>query len=452
MAIEVLHVTQQLSGGGAGRALEALVAGAEASRHQVVSLIPATPGARARLAARAIPLVEQPSSAELNAYASQADVVQIHFWNTPELYVFMTTKRCCRIVIWSHVVGSTAPHILIPELAQYSQALVHTCITTDPEAITIAPRSPHHFQQRRPSIEVNHPLTVGIFGTLHASRMCTEALEVFTQAECPGSRLHVVGQGDLIPVWQRRIAELNLQKRAEFPGFVNDVGHELARMDVLLHLPKPGCFATADLALQEALLAGVVPVVLAGTPVADLVRHNVDGLIAVDAQQCVQHLQRLDADRPLLRRMRAAGQARARQEFKPDSCANAFERLYERICQTPRATRGLQLNGGDSGAERFMASLGSAAEPFQISAQRTPGWQEADEQIAASPAALVGAGAGGILHYRGAYPTDLWLRYWAGLVLATAGRSALAAAELAAAAQAGVIGAAARLEHCRRRA
>ena len=83
-----------------------------------------------------------------------------------------------------------------------------------------------------------------------------EALDVFAKAACPDSRLLVVGQGDLVPRWQRHASELNLQERVEFRGFVSNVGRELARMDVLLHLPKPGGSATADLALQEALMAG----------------------------------------------------------------------------------------------------------------------------------------------------------------------------------------------------
>jgi glycosyltransferase involved in cell wall biosynthesis len=449
MTLEVLHITHQLSSGGAGKALEALASAAKRSSHRVVSLLPATAAARTRLSAQAIPLLEQPRAIELNACMSQADVVQIHFWNTPELYGLMTLEHNCRLVIWSHVEGSTAPHILIPEIVNYCQALVHSCRQTDPMAISIRPSSPHRFALRSLPPGDAVPLVVGIFGSLHSSRMCTEALEVFTQAACPDSSLLVVGQGDLVPRWQRLACELNLHERVEFRGFVSNVGRELARMDVLLHLPKPGCFATADLALQEALMAGVVPVVLSGTPVADLVQHNVDGLIAMNLHQCVEHLQTLDGDRQLLARLRTAAQTRANREFSSDQCTNAFEHLYEQICEHPRAPRRLQLEGGSSGNQRFMASLGVAAAPFRISAERAAGWQEADRQIAASSAALVGAGAGGILHWRGAYPNDPLLRYWAGLVFNKAGRSALAAAEFSAAAKAGLIGAAERLERCR---
>jgi glycosyltransferase involved in cell wall biosynthesis len=447
--INVLHIVQQLSSGGAGRALEALSTFSYRSNHQIVSLVSATPEARRRLAISGVHLLQEPSVGQLASCIDDADVVQIHFWNTPELYLFMSSQHICRLVLWSHVNGSTAPHILIPELASYCQALVHTCRTQESGDIIIKPASPDQFMLRRNFPGDLYPLVVGVFGTLHSSRMCSEALDVFAQANCPGSRLLVVGQGDLVDPWKHNVDELNLHQRVQFKGLATDVPGELAHMDVLLYLPRPDSFATSDLALQEALLAGVVPVVLAGSPVADLVEHNVDGLIATNLQQCVEHLQTLDTNRELLQRLRSAGQTRSKQNLNPNHCARAFEHLYERICTTPKQARRLQLDAGNSGSERFMASLGAAAKAFRLSAERLPGWEQADDQIAYSNPALVGAGAGGILHWRGAYPNDRWLRYWAGLVFATAGRSALAAAEFAAAAKAGVIGAAERLESCR---
>lgn len=448
----VLHIIQQFSSGGAGRALEALATFSYRSKHQIISLVSATPEARRRLKVSTVPLLEEPTEGQLASCISKADVVQIHFWNTPELYELMTREHTCRLVIWSHVKGSTAPHIVIPEFTGYSQVLVHTCSTADPRGITIRPASPDQFSFRTDSSGDHHPLVVGIFGSLHSSRMCSEALDVFAQANCPDSQLRVVGQGDLINQWQQQVRALNIKQCVHFRGFATDVVAELAQMDVLLHLPRPDSYATADLALQEALAAGVVPVVLAGTPAVDLVKHNVDGMIATNLQQCAEHLQTLDTDRQLLQRLRSAGQARAKQNLSPHRCARAFDHLYEQMCPSPKQARRLQLKAGNSGSERFMASLGAAAKVFRLSAERSPGWQQADHQIACSDAALVGAGAGGILHWRGAYPNDPWLRYWAGLVFARAGRSALAAAEFAAAAKAGVSGAAERLEGCRRTA
>lgn len=451
MTPHVLHVIQQLSSGGAGQALEALICSSEACTHEVASLIDATESARAKFRAKGIKLVEHPSAPQLAAIVNAADLVQIHFWNTPELYEFMATERSSRFLLWSHVEGSTTPHILIPELSTYVHALVRSCSPRQQgllRSLVIAGRSPRTFRTRERSSLPNKACTVGIFGTLSSTRMCAEALSVFAQARLAGERLRVVGHGDLLPFWRQQAFELHLQHCVEFRGFVDDVAMELSQTDIVLYLPKPGSSVTADLALQEAMLAGAVPVVLAGTPVVSLVRHGIDALVGDDFTDCIAHLQSLMSNQDRLAQMSEAGQARARREFSARESARAFEQLYQQLCETPRMRRHLALDSTQGGARRFMATLADSAKPFCISASRAPGWQEADEEIASSPAALVGPGAGGILHYRGFYPKDPFLRYWAGLVLERSGRRALAAAEYVAAARGGVEGASDRLERC----
>ena len=58
---------------------------------------------------------------------------------------------------------------------------------------------------------------------------------------------------------------------------------------------------------------------------------------------------------------------------------------------------------------------------------------EAEAEIAASSAMLADGGAGGVLHYRRAFPGDAYLRLWSGLVLRAQRRPALAIAEFEAA-------------------
>jgi glycosyltransferase involved in cell wall biosynthesis len=72
-------------------------------------------------------------------------------------------------------------------------------------------------------------------------------------ANLPRAKLLVVGSGDLPPMWMARAKALGLEQRVEFTGFVRDVGSQLARMDVLLHMPRGDSFGTLDLSLQEAI-------------------------------------------------------------------------------------------------------------------------------------------------------------------------------------------------------
>lgn len=449
MPIEVLHVIQQFGRGGASQALISLIETTTSSRHRVVSLIPAVSSARDHLMEKGIPLFDNPPQLELESLVESADIIQLHFWNTPELYEFMSRPTNARLILWSHVSGNTAPHIVTPELASYSDLIISTGLPfdlLDDRGLVIKPRTPHSITQGPGPTEKTEPFTVGIFGTLDSGRSEASAFDVFVAAKLPGAKLLIVGTGDLMPVWRSRAESLNMLDRVEFTGFVNDVESQLSRMDVLLHMPRKDSFATSDLALQEALLAGVVPVVTSGTPVTDLVRHGFDALIALDAGECVVHLRALFQQPVHLARLREEGLRRSHAEFHPQSTAREFEDLYRHLMDQPVRTHQLSINQAETGAKRFIATLGNAAETFRVSATRGNGWQEADEIIARSSPALVGAGAGGILHYRGYYPHDPVLRYWAGLVFASQGRTAFAAAEFAAAAKAGVLGAGERLK------
>jgi len=446
--VEVLHVIQQFGHGGASRALTALIDGSDTATHRVVSLISATASGRAELSARGIDLIEQPQRHRLESLIKQSDIVHVHFWNTPELYAFMSTPISARVVVWSHVAGNTAPHVVTPEIASYADLLVSTGRRfTDlcEKGLVIKPRTPHKIANKQRQVRESRPFTVGIFGTLDSTRSEASAFDAFVAADLPHANLLVVGAGDLPPIWHARAESLKLLDRVEFTGFVRNIEFQLTRMDVLLHMMRTDSFATSDLSIQEALMAGVVPVITSGTAVTELVRDGVDALVAVDSHECVRHLQTLYHDPRLVQSLSTEGIRKSHSEFNPKTSAREFEMLYKELIELPKRTHKISLNGAASGAHSFMATLGLRAEIFMVSAEREAGWQDADETIAASPPALIGAGAGGILHYRGYYPNDPILRYWAGLVFAAQGRTALAAAEFAAATNTGFPGAKDRL-------
>ena len=82
--VHVLHVIQQLSRGGASRALVAAAVSATAtgwSRHRIVSLCPPEPGGLKLAGDAGVPVADRTASA--HDLAREADIVQIHFWNTP---------------------------------------------------------------------------------------------------------------------------------------------------------------------------------------------------------------------------------------------------------------------------------------------------------------------------------------------------------------------------------
>lgn len=133
---------------------------------------------------------------------------------------------------------------------------------------------------------------------------------------------------------------------------------------------------------------------------------------------------------------RAAAEA-ARSHFGVNNLGPLIDAAYERVMAAPKRER--PPIPSLAGAAAFMRSLGPAAGDFQASQSGSPAdAADADTRIAAAHPALASARGGGVLHYRGAYPDDPWLRLWSGLVLLGQGRPALAAAEFTAAAKQGI--------------
>ena len=124
---------------------------------------------------------------------------------------------------------------------------------------------------------------------------------------------------------------------------------------------------------------------------------------------------------------------------------NAAARLssvYERVLAMPKRSRrwtAVRLSPHD-GADAFIESLGDTAPEFRQSllAVNEEEAVVAERCIAAASPVVVDAAAGGVLHYRRAYPDDPYLRLWSGLVLLAHGRPALAAAEFQGAITAGL--------------
>src|SRR5206468_9738822 len=101
---------QAFSRGGAGRALLSLIDHDAA----VVSLLPADPLMRARAEEAGARVLE--GDGHLPALAA-ADVVLVHFWNTPELWELLRGGLPpVRLAVWSHVAGDTAPQVVTPQL------------------------------------------------------------------------------------------------------------------------------------------------------------------------------------------------------------------------------------------------------------------------------------------------------------------------------------------------
>jgi glycosyltransferase involved in cell wall biosynthesis len=464
--VRVLHVVQQLSRGGAARAFIAAAACQRrqgSSTHQILSLVSDVEPRARRLAADAgLPLVAGGDEANARALAEAADVVHVHYWNTPELVAFLQRLTApTRLVLTCHVPGDTPPHVLHAELLAWADITIadgpygySLPVFRDLDARTRAERTglvidtPDFSRLAHVAPRPHAGFTVGYIGTVDPVKMHPAFVAMSADVDVPGVRFIVCGNGGGVPGLRREAEARGVLDRFEFRGYVEDVASVLAELDVFGY---PVTHSAIELVLQEAMFAGVPPVVLATGGAARTVDHGRTGLVVDTPEAYSRAIERLSHDPALRRRLGANAAAHARQAFGAERAARALTDIYERVMRRPKHARvwpfpnrvsaTSSAEASSAAAWTFVDMIGPvAAGPFvtSLTAQDPHALLEAEAAIAASPPVLADGAAGGVIHYRRCHPSDPHLRLWTGLVLGAQGRPALAAGELDAARRRGL--------------
>jgi glycosyltransferase involved in cell wall biosynthesis len=439
----VLHIIARLSLGGASRAM---ITGARHSQrttgtaHWIASLVPPEAAAVALASRAGLELV---GPVERRQAIEKADIVHVHFWNSPELHSLLREALPpMRIALTSHVAGFTSPHILTDELIER----VDRILLTSPHSLERAgealrakasvAQSPADFERLagvRP--EPHEGFTIGYIGTVDFAKMEPRFASMHAALEIPDFRVLVCGDGGARSTLERQIDDLGVRHRFELLGYVEDIAPVLSGLDAFGYPLRENNYATTELVLHEALYAGVPPVVLGHAGAAATIRHGETGFIAASEADYADRLVQLSRDPELRTRMGAAAAADARARFGAENLAPHVDRVYRQMLELPKRAR--EGRPTASGAEALIRSLGPAGSDFRASLEGGAAAPESDDRIAAADPALASADAGGVLHYRRAFADDPALRYWSGLILLNQGRPALAAAEFTTAAAMG---------------
>ena len=430
----ILHVIDRLAPGGATTALvetaRHLIASGQ--RHTILSLTPPVAAACA-YAAQAGLKIEDEGLDTIDG----ADLVWVHAWASPALDAFLRRPHPpARWLVWLHVAGDTAPHMLTPALAGFADKLVASSPYTaalpvfaeaNSADVVLSGGDLGNFATLPPRGDDGSVLRIGYIGTLDAAKMHRDFVALSRAADIPAARFDIYGRG----ADEARLAqEAGSDVRFRLHGWTSDVPTALATMDMFGYPLARNSYATAELVLQEAMAAAVPPVILAFGAAVHIVEHERTGLIARDEADYPRCLERLAGDPALRRRLGEAARRHALDAFGAARAARAFEPILAGLLARPKVAR-VWDDGAGTGADRFIAALGDAAAPFVASQEAVDNAvsRAADDWIAAAPPALASATAGGILHWRSFYPDDPWLRLWSGLVHRGRGRMVLALGE-----------------------
>ncbi len=291
----VVHLIRQIGAGGSSRAALLAARFTPGVEPTLVSLLAASEPDVSAAREAGLEVISAPDSRQLRQRLAEADLVHIHFWNNPDLYrVLRSDWPPARVLVWSMVAGHHPPQVLPPQMTAWADGIAVTSpITLElpalagvrPGVVQMVSASTSGAELESIPPRPHEGFNVGYLGTVDFAKLHPDFVRLCAAVDAPGARFLVAGLGGGYDLIRQQARALGVDKRFELRGFVKSVGDYLAELDVFGYPLAPGNYATSELALQEAQLMGVPPVVFDQPSMRHVVQHNRTGLLVATASE-----------------------------------------------------------------------------------------------------------------------------------------------------------------------
>ncbi|NBC67173.1 MAG: glycosyltransferase [Bacteroidetes bacterium] len=447
--IRILHIIDSISGAGPARALISLAKYASDAglpqQHSAIALKKEAYPVSLLFAKRAgLDILRNPEKQIIRNKIKQADIVQVHYWNNPAMTEFIRSDwPSMRCLIWFMVYGKYSPQVISKELLDYSDFSLGTSpnslklpvfkdILSDDRAdfvYGLADWARLENIKKQPHDNFN----VGYIGTVNFTKMHPNYIPMSVKVSVPDVKFVVCG-GGIEEELKAQANSLDSSEKFEFHGYVENIRSVLEKLDVFGYPLCEDTYATSEKSIQEAMFAGVPPVVFPYGGCSDLVQHGETGLVVENEKQYAEAIEYLYHNPEYRTELGRNAAEYARREFDSNKAVQKMQGFYEKIMAQPKRKRRWRetevMTIDKSPSEIFVDFLGDQGFEFKTSLNSSDRDQllQADKKIACSSPLLVG-GEGGINQYRNHYPEDPYLRLWSGLCLQTSGEHQKAISE-----------------------
>lgn len=377
---------------------------------------------------------------------TKADMVMVHFWNSPALWEFLRIPLpATRLVIWLKIFGGHPPQVIPRGLHDFADVIVATSPGTlhlpeftdriEPTPVIYGIADFARLDGFSPQAHAG--FQVGYIGSLASAKIHPNFVAMSAAVDLPNVRFIVCGTGGEKRL-QQQAQLLGAADRFEFRGYTEAIRSVLEICDIFGYPLCPETYATSEKAIQEAMWVGVPPVVFPYGGVPYLVEDGVTGRVVESEREYSAAIEWLSRHPHERRRLGQNAQEVARDVFVPTQAVVQMADLFATLMAQPKRER-LWPGGAATPAEWFVEALGDHAGPFNVSLTGEAGLiRDAAEAEIAAMSDVLWEGEGGVIHYRNRWPNDPHLRLWSSLALARRGDGGRARREAGAAAALGV--------------
>jgi hypothetical protein len=370
----------------------------------------------------------------------------LHHWNTPGLWRLLASELpAARYLLRSHILGEHAPQLLNARLLSGVQAWAFTA----PPPARLAGRVGEAAivpglvdRQRVAGVEPepHEGFNLDYIGTTNRGKMHPRFVEMMARVDIPEKRVRICG-GPLEPAMAAALARLPCADRFECRGFVEDIASILRTSDVFAYPLAERTYATSDKSLQEAMLAGVPPVILPHGGPSRFVENGKSGIVAQSEDELVQAIEHLHRHPDVRRALGREARRSAERQFSPEPHVARLMDMAQSLlggAKQPLLEPDAVPHARPSAAALFLLSQdwdGMAADRAVTAwlAGRTDELRSFAEGLTDDAFQV----EGGVLHWRKEAMDDPLLRAWTAGWLVRHGRATEAQQEMVAAARLG---------------
>lgn len=439
---KILHITPHFGGGVGSTVLNYLseASGSGFFEHKAVCLDYANQYAKEIAKNAGFELLDDMSNKkpELLSLIDDADVVLIHWWNHPLLYDFLVREKLpkSRVIVWSLITGSLPPNNFTDKIFKYPDIFVFST----PLSYNVKDVQSLSDEQKKIlrvvwatgtidrvsglKLKKHDGFNIGYIGTVDYAKMHPDFLSICSKVNIPNVNFIVVG-GPNESQPKREAKDSGLEKKFNFTGFVQEEKkwEYLSLFDVFGYPLAPHHYGSCDLALQEAMAAGVVPVVLNNPMESYIVKDGVTGVVVKDKDEYVRALQDLYHNPERKNFLSKNAIKYAMETFSLKRMINDWDKIFNEALAFPKTVKKWEISTDNSkitAKDIFLESLGSYGKDFvsYCNAKTANEKRDAVKKIEKLSQSInwQSETKSTVHHYKSFFPDDKYLSFWSQLM------------------------------------
>lgn len=378
---KILHITPHL-GGGVGSVLLNYLSFASQDKnyiHSIVTLDYANENSQKKSKEIGFELFSDmhKDPQKLLKLIGKSDIVLIHFWNHPLLYDFLVRNElpANRVIFWSHISGFNPPYVFTQKVLNYPDKFIFTTplsFNTD-EVKKIKSKNKLGFIWSTGG--VNHVknivpkphkwFNVGYIGTVDYSKMHPDFLKICSKIDIPDVRFIVCGGAKHLEL-KKQAQKLEIADKFEFLGEVKDITKYLEIFDVFGYPLNPKHYGTCEQVLQEAMAAGVIPVVFDNPTENFMLKNGEYGIIANNPNDYANKIKKLYENSEFRKKLSKKIKDFAVSEYSFNKLYSDWNKVFTEVLNLPKTKKKWKVqNNNLTFFDVFLESLGDFSRLFK---------------------------------------------------------------------------------------